>query len=88
MKYLSPKQRSSYLEGFAGILDLGDRNVKRGTDSKNKGGLGQGRMEPSFGSVKDKNQREMMVPDREVSQLWLNLQSLSHSHGKRRRGNC
>lgn len=44
-------------------------------------------MEPSFGSGKEKKQRGMEVPDREVSQLWLNLQSLSPSHGKRR-GNC
>lgn len=45
-------------------------------------------MEPSFGSVKEKKQRGKVVPDRDVSQLWLNLQSLSRSCGKRRRGNC
>lgn len=46
--------------------------------------MGQDKIESSFGSVKEKKQRGKVIPDREESQLWLNLQSLSHSHGNRK----
>lgn len=86
-KYLSPKQSISYLKGVCWYTWLWWQECKGGHRLKSKGRLGQDRMEPSFGSVKEKKQRGKVVPDREVSQLWLNLQSLRYSHGKRR-GNC
>lgn len=80
-------EKQAFKGDLAGGPELGDRNVNGATDSRTREGTGQDRMGPLFGSAEEKGRGGKLVPGGEVLLFWLDLWSLSHGHGKRRRGN-